>query len=341
MYLCCDLGGSNSDWAVFNPKNLECIYRRQISNRDFYDFYGILDEFLSSYSLLSDHPTITFSTLGIAGRIDGSRVSLTNIEGWDVSLDTVNSTLSDHGHAPESVLINDFEAIGYGILYLNEHGFDKDDIVEVHGRFRPGASRTGESPRSRSVICGPGTGLGVSCLVDGLMKDGLPFILSSEGGHHSFAPETADQYRVFGGSEKFTGKTSYESVLSKRGLVNLYNMYRKTYGSAEADYNVEAEKIIELSTRNGDQAAIDAVDLFVSILANFCGNIALTFNCDKAVYLWGATLPKIPSALLSARFKIIYPDRCGHRERIARVPVVLVRNPEIPLLGCAYRSTFG
>lgn len=340
MYLCCDLGGTIGDWSVYNPETKEFIFQQRLPNDKCEDFYDSMDRFLSSYTEMTGaDKQITNATFGIAGPTDHSRVRVTNIEGWEVNTQTTDVILEDHGHRPNSSIINDFEALGYGLLYMIENGFSRDDFAEIHGRIKLGPARTGEARGSRSLICGPGTGLGVACVVDGLSKDGYPYIISSEGGHHSLSPENPMQYRFVGRAEKLTGKLSYEDVLSRHGLRNLYNFFRREDYSAEPNYTITAEDITTLFENGNDQAATDAVELFCEFLANFCGNTALTFNADKAVFLWGGVLLNLPEELVQGRFKRCYADRCNHSERIARVPVILLKNPNIPLYGCAFRSS--
>lgn len=316
------------------------MFRTRMDISKFEDFYEMMDHVLVEYEKLVGDCKITNTTLSIAGPTNHENVSVTNIEGWEVNTTTTNAILADHGHEGYSSIVNDFEALGYGILYSMEQGFDKSTILPIHGRFKTGPARTGESLGTRSLVCGPGTGLGVACIVDDLCKDGFPYIISSEGGHHSISPETVEQYRFLSNAEKFFGKKSYEEALSHTGLTNMYNYFRKEDYCAEPNYSISTDEILFLAKTGKDQAATDAIELFSELLANFCGNAALSFNCDKAIFLWGGVLINLPIDLLTARFKRHYSDRCSHSEKIAKTPVVLMQNPDVPLLGCAHRSEF-
>lgn len=341
MYLCCDLGGTNAVWAVFNPKNQSFVFQIQTAIADYEDFYDMLEQVLEKYRDFNiGNDRILNTTLGIAGPTRKTIVRPTNIEGWEISIETVSAILKEFGHDPYATILNDFEALGYGLLFLTERGFEKSDIQPVHGRFHIGPSRTGQDTGTRSIICGPGTGLGVASIVDGLERDSFPYILSSEGGHHSLPPESNDQYRFLGRSGGFYGKRSYEEAISGPGLRNVYNFYRRTDYNEEPNYGILPKDIVALSKTGKDQAATDAVEFFCEVLASFCGNMALTFNVDKAVFLWGGTLDDISLDLLRARFKRHFADRSNHAERVVRIPVVLLKNKDLPLLGCAHCSKF-
>lgn len=342
LYLCCDLGGTTADWAVYDSEEKEFVLKITLMTSAYEDFYLMMEEFLISFGNLSSRADdiITNTTLAVAGPINGDSVNPTNLPGWEINTTTVDSILEDYGHKGYSSLINDFEALGYGVLFLFENGFKPEDTIPVYGRFRSAKARVGVYSGTRSLVCGPGTGLGVASLVDGLLKDGFPYIISSEGGHHSLSPETPEQYRFLSDNGAFNGKQSYEDALSHDGLRNMYNFFRRSDYAAEPNFSIHSKEILQLATTGKDQAAVDAIELFCELLANFCGNTVLTFNCDKTVFLWGGTLKEMPLDLLKARFSRYYKDRCNHSGRVSRVPVVLIANDDLPLLGCVHRSMF-
>jgi glucokinase len=341
-FLCCDLGGTKADWGIYEEDRKEFTFRSRLMVNEYEDFYEMLEHFLVEYRQFmgGSDCTLENATFGVAGPTDYNKVNPTNIQGWEINTTTINAILVEHGHHGYSSILNDFEALGYGVLFLMEHGFQSEDYEPIYGRYRVGPNRVGEEVTTRSLICGPGTGLGVACLVDGLTKDGFPYIISSEGGHHSMAPENVEQYRYLSDEGAFSGKQSYEQALSHSGLRTMYNFFRRVDYEDEPNYSITSKMIAELASTARDQAATDSIELFCELLANFCGNTVLTFNCDKAVFLWGGALEKLPLDLIKARFRRIYSDRCSHNDRVARVPVVLLKNPDVPLLGCVYRSIF-
>jgi glucokinase len=333
--LCCDLGGTTADWAVYNADTREQLFVRPFEVEKSEDFYAMLDTVLveARRSLAGHDLNICHTTIGVCGPIGSEKAIPTNIQGWEVRKSTVSSILEEHGHRPDLTLINDFEALGYGILYLNQNGFGENDISPIYGRFRTGPRRIGEFAGHRSLVCGPGTGLGVACLIEGLEHYKAPFVLSSEAGHMSFAPETAEQHRFLTRGGSSFEKISYESALSHSGLREIYNFYRQEDHREAPNYGISSREIVALSQGRGDQAAIDAVDLFCEILAGFCGNMVLAMNCDRAVFLWGGAMRLLPPDLLKTRFQRLYGARCNLSERVANTPVVMLRNKNIPLLG--------
>jgi glucokinase len=295
---------------------------------------GFLDEIEQNKACEVDD--IKQATFGVAAPIGDGVAYPTNIPGWELKVEAIENVFGDYGHEPNVTLINDFEALGYGILELASHTFSEKDFEPIFGRFRTGPPRRAEFFGTRSVVCGPGTGLGVALAIEGLSRDGLPYIVSSEAGHMSLAPETPEQYRFLSTAQGFRGKLSYESVLSHAGLQELYNFFLKTDYAKEPNHSISSSEIISLSSH--DRAANDAVELFCEILACYCGNIALCMNCDRAVFLWGGVVREMPIDLLKSRFKNFYPDRCNLKQRVSRLPVVMLKNRDTPLVGCLARS---
>jgi glucokinase len=81
---------------------------------------------------------------------------------------------------PSVTLINDFVAIGYGLLTLNEDEY----ITMQEGEHEPGGP----------IACiGAGTGLGECYMTT---HDGAPHAWPSEGGHAEWAPRNELEYEL-------------------------------------------------------------------------------------------------------------------------------------------------
>jgi len=68
------------------------------------------------------------------------------------------------------------------------------------------------------AVMGPGTGLGVSCILPGKP----PLIIPTEGGHTAFAPQNEIEIAVLSYWLKRLGYVSVETLLSGPGLFRLY-----------------------------------------------------------------------------------------------------------------------
>src|ERR1700747_2046787 len=116
------------------------------------------------------------------------------------------SALANQIHLAATLLINDLEAIAWGIGAL---GFE--DLVTLN----PG----GGTLAGNQAVVAPGTGLGEA----GLFWDGnRHLVFACEGGHTDFAPRGELQVELLRFLTKEFGHVSYERILSGPGLVNIY-----------------------------------------------------------------------------------------------------------------------
>ena len=105
------------------------------------------------------------AVLAVAGPVEGNRCVLTNC-----SL-AVDARELCETFRLEARIINDFEAVAYSLPSLAP-----SDVVGIGG---------GKAAlRAPMAVLGPGSGLGVACLVPGI---GKPIVISSAGEHATLA----------------------------------------------------------------------------------------------------------------------------------------------------------
>ncbi len=262
---------------------------------------------------------------GIAGPVEGDtggqRARVTNLP-WELDSTQLAATLG----LAQVRLINDFQAVGYGIDALAA----ADLIPLQEGHPVPGGPR---------VVIGAGTGLGEGLLI---WQSGHYEVLPSEGGHTDFAPTDADQVAVFEALRRRYGRVSYERVLSGRGLVNLLEHLPRAPGeqpSAELDEAMHAgdpaAAISEFALSGRDRLAERALECFVRIYGAKAGNLALTCLATGGVFLAGGIAPKILPRLREGPFMTAFRDKGRMAGLLATLPVRVIRNPQVGLLGAA------
>ena len=173
----------------------------------------------------------------------------------------------------ELSLLNDLEAIGYGIDLLRPH-----EIYELQAG-EPGAAG------NRAVIAA-GTGLGEA----GLFWDGAahrPF--ATEGGHADFAPQDELQIALLRFLRQEHEHVSWERVVSGPGLVSIYRFLlalaarwraggsvQEPPGMAERLQADEPAAWIWQCAASGESPLCgQAVDLFLRLYGAEAGNLAL------------------------------------------------------------------
>jgi glucokinase len=190
-------------------------------------------------------------------------------------------------------LINDFQAVGYGI-----DGLGDADVVTL---------QTGvEQPEGPRVVIGAGTGLGEGLLVwNGDRYDIYP----SEGGHVDFGPTDDIQLELYKHLRARFGRVTYERVVSGPGLENIYTFLRERDPSAESlelknalSNNDAAATISQFATEHNDALATQALEIFCNAYGAQAGNLALTCLPTGGVYIAGGIAPKIIQKLKTGTF---------------------------------------
>jgi glucokinase len=226
-------------------------------------------------------------------------------------------------------LLNDLQAIGYGVPSLGA-----DDLHTLN---------EGQPVQGGAVaIIAPGTGLGEAFLTwDGRRYESHP----TEGGHADFAPTDNLQAGLLQYLLERYDHVSYERVCSGLGLPNIY-AYLKDSGHAEepAWLAEELAKVEDptpvivntaLSRDRSCELCKATLDTLVSILGAEAGNLALKVLATGGVYLGGGIPPRILPALQSGAFMEAFRAKGRFRELMSRLPVHVILNPKVGLLGAA------
>ncbi len=260
---------------------------------------------------------------GVAGPIvdigTGQCARLTNLP-WEV-----DTAVLAHGLGIERVrLINDFQAVGYGIEALVSG--DLDVLQE--------GSELSQAPRA---VIGAGTGLGVGILV---WQSDHYEALPTEGGHADFAPTNALQMDLLRSLMDRFGRVSYERLLSGPGLVNIYSFLCASAGDTAGLQAVlqaqdPAATITHAAQEDSDALSVRALDMFAAIYGAQAGNLALTCLARGGVYLAGGIAPKIINALKGTGFLRAFNDKGRMTVLTSAMPVRVVMNPEVGIIGAA------
>jgi glucokinase len=84
-----------------------------------------------------------------------------------------------------------------------------------------------------------------------------------------------------------------------------------------------------------DTASEAALELFVSVYGAEAGNLALKFLAKGGVYVAGGIAPRIVEKLTDGTFLHAFRDKPPHTDLLERIPVFVITNPKVGLLGAA------
>jgi glucokinase len=217
----------------------------------------------------------------------------------------------------QGLLLNDFEAQALSLPAL------QPDWVLPIGR----SILTEKGPRA---ILGPGTGLGIACLVE---AEGRYVALASEACHIGFAPETEDEARFWPHLERAHGRITTESVLSGIGIERLHRARLAAQGRplvAELPAQITAMALIN---RVSDEA--ETLAAYWRLVARFAGDVAITFKATGGVTLAGGILPRITDLLDPVTFRAAFEAKAPVEALAHRIPTQLIIHGESVLEGMA------
>ena len=321
MLLAGDIGGTKTSLAIYSP---EAGARAPLSEATFPSTqYPNLESLVREFLDQVDVP-VERATFGVAGPVVGGRATITNLS-WVIDEAELQSALN----LSTVRLLNDLEAIGYGVPFL-----EPEDLHTLN---------EGQPVSGGAIaVIAPGTGLGEAFLT----WDGTRYRShATEGGHTDFAPTNDRQVGLLRYLLESFDHVSYERVCSGMGLPNIY-AYLKDSGYAEepawlaedlaaADDPTPVIVNAALDSERPCELCVATLGVFISILGAEAGNLALKMLATGGVYVGGGIPPRILSILERGPFMESFRSKGRFSDLMSRVPVHVILNPKVALLGAA------
>ncbi len=343
MIIAGDIGGTKTHLALFDWKKdrVDPVRLESFHSADYTSLEDMLTEFLAPPTApqsIDDVATeegdaveverpaekpqkIDAACFGIAGPVIQNRCQTTNLP-WVVD----GATLAKQFDIPKVRLLNDLEAMAYGILLL------RPDEVEILNVGTP------PTQNQALALIAAGTGLGESILFwNGVRYQPTP----SEGGHADFGPNSDDEIELLRHLRSHYLHVSYERVLSGSGLHAIYDYVRDskknepTWLAEQIKAGDPAAAIAEAGLKGQADIAKHALDLFASIYGAEAGNLALKGMTLNGVYVGGGIAPKLLVKLKDGTFMKAFTNKGRYKRLMTSIPVKVVMNQKTALLGAA------
>lgn len=327
MILAGDIGATKTYLGFFDRK-LNNIVEAEYKSANYQSIGTLINQFLRQYQI--DSSTITAIGMGVAGPVINGCCELTNVEWTPITVEG----LSQLCHGAPAALLNDLEAIGYGIPLLKE-----DELISINPN---GVKRTGNAG-----LIAAGTGLGEALLYWDESKQQF-YPSSSEGSHVNFGPRNQEEIELLRYLMQLAPSThqcvSYEQIVSGMGLINIYEFLKSqnTYQEPEwlkirFEQQGQAATISEVAIAKENVLCEKALDMFVSIFGAEAGNLALKYLALSGIYIGGGIAPKILSKLIDGTFMQAFTDKEKNFAQLTmHIPVYIIINSKTGLLGAAW-----
>ena len=323
MILAGDIGGTKTILALYEEAGDELRKLRdaRYPSAEHDSLEGIIETFLGRDRGLE----LRAACFGVAGAVIDGRSQATNLS-WVMD----ESSLEEATGASRVKLLNDLQAMAYGMLHLPAEDFAHLNLGNRKDR------------RGNVAVIAAGTGLGEAMLYwDG--KEHHP--IASEGGHADFAPQSDQEIELLRYLRaKLDGHVSFERVLSGPGLFNIYQFLRDTGQGEEPEWlarelgqgdpNVTVTKY-GLPPGGEVPLCAAAIELFSSIYGAEAGNMALRILAVGGVFVGGGIAPKLLPALQGGAFMRGFADKGRFSELLSKIEVCVSLNPRTPLIGAA------
>lgn len=324
LVLAMDLGGTKALSGVFHVRRdaagvrsdapcAEPVFELRQRCDDHPDLVSLLDAFFAQAQAAGhfDAGRPAGACIALAGPVQGDRARLTN-RPWTVDADALRRRFG----LDRVCLVNDFAGAAAGVEMLGPEG------------TRCLQAGVPDDRRPRAVL-GPGTGLGVALLVP---QDGGWRVVPGEGGHMGFAPRSPLEVELWRFLFGRGARVDAERLLCGPGLSALDAFLR---GRAGDDAPLRTPETISARAAAGEACAGEALDLFAAMLGAFAGDVALLAGAQGGVYVAGGMAPRVLDARRSDLFVTAFRDKGGHAAMTAQMPVHLVLDARLGLLGAA------
>lgn len=333
LLLAGDIGGTKTILRLVeasDSQELRTISQESYRSGDFPDLVPLVQQFL----LKNDTPTPQKACFAIAGPVIHNTAKLTNLA-WFLDTERLQQEL---GITAVS-LINDFAAVGYGIF-----GLSKQDLLTL---------QVGKQLLDAPIaVIGAGTGLGQGFLI----KQGSHYqIFPSEGGHADFAPRTELEFQLLKYllDKHDIQRVSVERVVSGLGIVSIYQFLRDRKHTTESPaiaqivrtWEQEAgqpEKTVDpgaaigqAALQGSDRLSEQTIQLFIDAYGAEAGNLALKLLPYGGLYIAGGIAPKILPLIQKSDFMLHFTQKGRMRSLLAEIPVYIILNPQVGLIGAA------
>ena len=333
FYLGGDVGGTYTRFGAAGIKNNkpELIFTTKFETSSIDSVVYAINKTLS-VAKEKFNIDINSACVGSAGVVSDNKnhVDLTNAK-WSLDIDQIKQETS----LKNVYLINDFQAIGYGINLLDETNNEELTVVR---------QKEDNNFETKAVI-GAGTGLG-KCILYFSKKRNCYMPLASEGGNSDFPAYNNYEIELVNYIKKIRNISKplvYEEFLSGRGIEGIYEFLKQKNEFSESTYSKEIEKNNNSASaiseyKDKDETCKKTFELFSRFYARCAKNFALDTLCKGGMYIAGGIALKNSEIINSKEFISEFNNGNRREDFLKSVPIYLIKDPLVAIKGACFAT---
>ncbi len=308
-----DVGGTNCRFALAarTPQGtIELHESEKYAVADFSHFNDAVTHYLSGLNVRPKKAAFAF-----AGPKFNNAIQMTNVD-WLVS----EAELKNKFGLEDAVVLNDFVAMANGATVIPDDGFQT--LID------------GKVNYNKSVaVLGPGTGLGISCIVPSAIPGHPPSILATEGGHTGFAPQNELEREILAYTAQSRDYVAAETLICGPGMMRLYEAICQIHG--EQMRFKKPDEVVAAAEASTKSIARKTVLTFCDMLGGFAGNAALTMGAAGGVVVGGGVSRHIAPFIAESDFEGHFKNKGTGAWYVKDIPVRLIMAHFVALYGAA------
>ena len=337
-----DIGGTNANFAlaqfkkvVQGPKKTKLILKLRLDSKKIDNFAdtiaSILNKIKKEFNI--EVKLASFACAGVVS-IDRESCKISNLGKTLYKKEILEKTSLE-----KVFLLNDFEAIGYGLQAL-----DKDCLISTGKKSQEKnleETFNVNEHLTKSYI-GAGTGLGKGILIWS-EKQNSYIPKPSEGGHADFAAQDDQDLKLLNFIKRQKDNIEWEDILSGQGLKTIFQFLLQ-------ENNQTNKYIKEIQKNNFDPALISkyknkdllckkTFEIFTKYYARCAKCFALDTLSRGGIYIAGGIATKNLDIFENEIFMQEFTKSYKLKNLLENIPVYIVTDYHVGLLGAAVFAT--
>lgn len=286
-----DIGGTNIRYLEILKGKKTKIKKEKILSK--LSFYNLLNKIISNCLNPIDNLVIS-----AAGPKTNNSIQMTN-QKFKIDSQLIKKKFN----LRNCILLNDLEAAGY---FLHKVSKNKKTI------------KKGKKTNSSQVLVTPGTGLGLSFVIDN--ENVIP---SEIGNSKILISEIMTQNTEFSN----LNFSKIEDFLSGPGLSKIYKSLYKS--------DISSNELISQG-KNNNLKALKTIKVFLEILAKFLAEISLIYVPGNGIFISGSLMKALKIFIDKDEFIDIFLKQVSktHRRALELVEINFIEKEHLSIFGC-------